>query len=77
MTAQAGDLHLGNIRPLLESHPIDASAPCRIDFGGTLDISSFHYPLRHLAPSTVNLALDRRTTVSLHPTNGDRIHVSS
>ncbi|MCB2146490.1 MAG: galactokinase [Deltaproteobacteria bacterium] len=77
MTPQASDLHLGNIGPLLESRPIDASAPCRIDFGGTLDISSFHYPLRHLAPSTVNIALDRRTTVSLRPIHGDRIHVSS
>jgi D-glycero-alpha-D-manno-heptose-7-phosphate kinase len=68
---------LGNIGPLLDSHSIDASAPCRIDFGGTLDISSLHYPLRHLAPSTVNIALSRRTTVSLHPTNGNRILVSS
>jgi D-glycero-alpha-D-manno-heptose-7-phosphate kinase len=77
MTPQPSDLHLGNIGPLLESQSIDASAPCRIDFGGTLDISSFHYPLRHLAPSTVNIALDRRTTVSLHPATDDRIHVSS
>jgi D-glycero-alpha-D-manno-heptose-7-phosphate kinase len=68
---------LGDIGPLLDPHPIHASAPCRVDFGGTLDISSFHYPLRHLAPSTVNIALDLRTTVSLRPTAGDRIQVSS
>ena len=78
MTPYANELQLGNIESLLDgSHPIDASAPCRIDFGGTLDISSFHYPLRHMAPSTVNIALDRRTTVSLRPTTDDRIHVSS
>ena len=77
MPNNANDLTLGNIGPLLEKDPIDASAPCRIDFGGTLDISTFHYPLRNVAPSTVNIALDRRTTVSLRPTIGDRIHVSS
>jgi D-glycero-alpha-D-manno-heptose-7-phosphate kinase len=68
---------LGNIGNLLEEKPIMASAPCRIDFGGTLDISSFHYPLRHLKPTTVNLALDRRTTVSLTPNVDDRIRISS
>ncbi len=77
MTTDANNPGLGNIGPLLDNHPIEASAPCRIDFGGTLDISSFHYPLRGLGPLTVNIALNRRTTVSLHPTTGDRIVVSS
>ncbi len=77
MTTQTQAMKLGNIGPLLEGHPIDASAPCRIDFGGTLDISSFHYPLRRLAPSTVNIALDRRTTVHLHPHPGNRVRISS
>ena len=77
MPTPTNETTLGNIGPLLDNHPIDASAPCRIDFGGTLDISSFHYPLRHLAPSTVNIALDRRTTVNLRPTSGDRIQISS
>jgi D-glycero-alpha-D-manno-heptose-7-phosphate kinase len=70
-------MKLGNIGNLLEEKPIMASAPCRIDFGGTLDISSFHYPLRHLKPTTVNLALDRRTTVGLTPNVDDRIRISS
>lgn len=70
-------MKLGNISNLLNNKDITASAPCRIDFGGTLDISSFHYPLRHLAPSTVNIALNRRTTVSLRPTAGDRVQISS
>ena len=77
MVTRANDLTLGNIGTLLDNHPIVASAPCRIDFGGTLDISSLHYPLRHLVPSTVNIALDRRTTASLRPSTDDRIHVSS
>jgi D-glycero-alpha-D-manno-heptose-7-phosphate kinase len=70
-------LILGDISQLLERHPIRTSAPCRIDFGGTLDIGTFHYPLRHLAPSTVNIALDLRTTVTLRPAAADRIHISS
>lgn len=68
---------MGNIAALLAKHPVETSAPCRIDFGGTLDISSFHYPLRHLAPSTVNIALNRRTSVHLQSASDDRIHISS
>lgn len=77
MSAYLKSSGMGNIAPLLDDHPTEASAPCRIDFGGTLDISSFHYPLRQLAPSTVNLALDRRTTVTLRPNTDDRIRISS
>ena len=77
MTPPAANRDLGNIGPLLLQHPMAASAPCRIDFGGTLDISSLHYPLRHLAPATVNIALDRRTTVTLGPTAADRIRISA
>ena len=61
----------------LESNPIEASAPCRIDMGGTLDISTFSYPLRHLAPCTVNIALDLRTRVRLLPYTKGRIKISS
>ena len=42
---------------ILESRPIEASAPCRIDMGGTLDISTFYLPLRHLYPCTLNIAI--------------------
>ena len=68
---------LGNISQLLGDREITASAPCRVDFGGTLDISSFHYPLRHDRPATVNIALDRRTRVRLEPTAEDRVRVSA
>jgi D-glycero-alpha-D-manno-heptose-7-phosphate kinase len=70
-------MKLGYISTILKDHPIGASAPCRIDFGGTLDISSFHYPLRHLGPTTVNLALDQRTTVTLRANGDDRIRIAS
>lgn len=51
------------LHQVLTDHPVEASAPCRIDMGGTLDISTFYYPLRHLAPCTFNIALDLRTRV--------------
>ena len=70
-------MKIGNINSLLDSGVVTASAPCRIDFGGTLDISTFHYPLRHLDAATVNIALDARTTVTLHPLDDDRIRISS
>ncbi len=44
---------------------IRVSVPCRIDLGGTLDISTFFLPLNHLDPSTFNIALDMRTYVRL------------
>jgi D-glycero-alpha-D-manno-heptose-7-phosphate kinase len=65
------------IRKKLESEPIEASAPCRIDMGGTLDISTFSYPLRYLAPCTFNIALGLRTRVRLQPYSRRRIKVSS
>ncbi|GAB6908587.1 GHMP kinase [Desulfosarcina cetonica] len=68
---------LGHVGKPLADRRIETSAPCRIDFGGTLDISSFHYPLRRLAPTTVNIALDLRTTVRLDPADDDDIHILS
>lgn len=62
---------------ILEKKPIEASAPCRIDMGGTLDIRTFYYPLRHLTPCTFNIAVDLRTRVRLLPYHGDRIKISS
>lgn len=56
---------------------VTASAPCRIDMGGTLDISTFHLPLRHLKPCTFNIALDLRTTVRVAPHEAGRIRISS
>ena len=65
------------IQKKLESEPIVASAPCRIDMGGTLDIAIFSYPLRHLAPCTFNIALRLRTRVRLLPFTRGKIKISS
>jgi D-glycero-alpha-D-manno-heptose-7-phosphate kinase len=64
-------------KKILENGPIEASAPCRIDMGGTLDIRTFYYPLRHLSPCTFNAAIDLRTRVRLMPYHNDRIKISS
>jgi D-glycero-alpha-D-manno-heptose-7-phosphate kinase len=61
----------------LETVPIAVSAPCRVDMGGTLDIRTFSYPLQHLGPCTLNIALDLRTTVRLEPHARGRVKVSS
>ncbi len=62
---------------LLIQQPVSTSAPCRIDMGGTLDISIFYYPLRYLKPCTFNLALAMRTRVTLVPYKAGWVKVSS
>jgi D-glycero-alpha-D-manno-heptose-7-phosphate kinase len=66
-----------NWQKALESRPVTASAPCRVDMGGTLDIRTFSYPLQHLAPCTLSIALEMRTTVRLTPYTGGRIRIAS
>lgn len=66
-----------NIKKILETRQIEASAPCRIDMGGTLDISTFYYPLRHHYPCTFNMAVDLRTRVRLLPYLNGMVKVSS
>jgi D-glycero-alpha-D-manno-heptose-7-phosphate kinase len=66
-----------SIRSILELEPLEASAPCRIDMGGTLDLSTFYLPLHHLKPCTFNAALDLRTRVTLGPFEAGRIRISS
>jgi D-glycero-alpha-D-manno-heptose-7-phosphate kinase len=65
------------LRKILETQPIEASAPCRIDMGGTLDIPIFYYPLRHLSPCTFNIALELRTRVRVLPYARDMVKISS
>ncbi len=65
------------VKTVASSRPIIASAPCRLDMGGTLDISTFIYPLSHLHPCTFNMALDLRTRVSLHPYHNHLVKISS
>ncbi len=64
-------------KKLLEQKPIETSAPCRIDMGGTLDIPTFYYPLGHLNPCTFNIALGLRTRVRLLPYTKGLIKISS
>ncbi len=45
--------------------------------GGTLDIGTFHYPMRRIHPVTVNLAIRLRTRIHLAPHTPGRIRVSS
>ncbi len=62
---------------LLEHKRIEATAPCRIDMGGTLDIGVFYRPLRHYNPCTFNVALDLKTKVSLFPYRPGKVRISS
>ena len=64
-------------REALSRGPVSASAPCRVDMGGTLDIRTFSYPLQHLGPCTLNIALDLRTTVRLEPFTAGRVRVTA
>ncbi len=66
-----------NFNFMLEQQPVHTSVPCRVDFGGTLDISTFFMPLAHLAPATLNLALNLRTHVRLLSWKSGRIKISS
>jgi D-glycero-alpha-D-manno-heptose-7-phosphate kinase len=68
---------MGSLNRLLEKEPVEASAPCRIDMGGTLDLSTFYLPLRHLGPCTFNAALNLRTRVIISPHADGRLKVSS
>jgi D-glycero-alpha-D-manno-heptose-7-phosphate kinase len=65
------------LQHILEQQPIEASAPCRIDMAGTLDLATFFYPLQYFDPCTVNLAIDLRTHVRLLPYRQGWIKVSS
>ncbi len=66
-----------DLKKQLESQPVSASAACRIDCGGTLDIKTLYYPLRHLSPCTFNIALNLKTRVTLLPHRSGRVKISS
>lgn len=66
-----------DFKPLLEKKEIRVSVPCRVDLGGTLDISTFYLPLNHVFPSTFNIALDMRTFITLLPYRSGHVKISS
>ena len=66
-----------DLSKILDAHPLKASAACRVDCGGTLDIKAFYYPLRHLSPCTFNISLNLKTQVNLLPYESGLVKVSS
>ncbi|MCW7754665.1 galactokinase [Desulfobotulus sp. H1] len=53
------------------------SAPCRVDFGGTLDLPLFYQSLGPELACTVNMALNLRTEVRIRPHEKGRVRVVS
>ncbi len=66
-----------SVRQTLISKPVEASAPCRVDSGGTWDIKALALTLEREDPVTINAALDLRTTVKLLPYRDGWVRVSS
>lgn len=66
-----------SVRKVLLERPIEASAPCRIDSGGTWDIKAIAIPFERIRPATVNVALDLRTGVAVYPFNDGWVKISS
>ena len=66
-----------SVKKILEQIPIEASAPCRIDSGGTWDIKAMALPLERIEPTTVNIALSLRTSVELRPFKDGRVRIIS
>lgn len=62
---------------LLTKQQVKASAPCRIDSGGTWDIKALALPFEGVKPTTINIALNLRTFVVLSPYDEGLIRVSS
>lgn len=65
------------IHKIVSRHHVSASAPCRVDMGGTLDLSVFYLPLQPVGPATFNMAIDLRTTVTLASHRGPGVRISS
>jgi D-glycero-alpha-D-manno-heptose-7-phosphate kinase len=62
---------------ILKKRGVEASAPCRVDSGGTWDIRSMALLMEAVQPVTVNIALSLRTRVELHPFEEGMVKVSS
>ena len=64
-----------SVQKTLETQPITASAPCRIDAGGTWDIKAMSLPFERIEPITINIALNLRTEVILSPFQNGRVKI--
>ncbi|MDQ1335536.1 MAG: hypothetical protein QG552_2486 [Thermodesulfobacteriota bacterium] len=65
------------VNDFLARQAVEASAPCRIDSGGTWDIKALALPFERIQPITVNMALTLRTFASLHPYEAGWVKISS
>lgn len=70
-------MHTSIFEKALSAGPCTASAPCRVDMGGTLDIKTLYLPLACLFPCTFNMAIDLRTTVTLSAYRKNHVNISS
>ena len=66
-----------SVNHILEQGAIEASAPCRIDCGGTWDIKALALPLEKMVPITINMALTLRTFVTLSPYDSGCVKIAS
>lgn len=66
-----------SVKRILEQSPVKASAPCRIDTGGTWDIKAMALPFEKINPITVNIALSLRTRVTLRPYRSGKVKITS
>ncbi|NLA75931.1 MAG: galactokinase, partial [Deltaproteobacteria bacterium] len=65
------------VNEILGKTIVAASAPCRVDAGGTWDIKAMALPFERYRPCTFNIALDLRTKVSLLPYKPGRVRITS
>lgn len=66
-----------SLRNQLLQQPVEASAPCRIDAGGTWDIKAMALPFEKVDPTTINAALNLRTSVLLCPFDDGWMKITS
>jgi len=66
-----------SVKKTLEEKPVEVSAPCRVDSGGTWDIKAMAIPFEYIVPVTINIALSLRTRVNLSPYKDGCIKISS
>lgn len=65
------------VQKFLTHNKVEASAPCRIDSGGTWDIRALALPLQQIGPISLNVAINLRTTVALSPYQDGKVSISS
>jgi D-glycero-alpha-D-manno-heptose-7-phosphate kinase len=66
-----------DLQHFLQKTDLKVSTPGRIDCGGTWDIKALAIAEESLGPSTVNIAINLRTTIQLRPYKSGKILVSS